>query len=365
LSVVCIKTSKIRTMSSKRQSSEGSSKRRAPAAKPAPVAPVQEEVVKAEVTEAQAPQVAVPAPKKRKAEASVDAKESSSTKESLAPKKAPSSKKETKEPAAKRVKKEGSAKAASAASAASAPAASSSVASSSVASTPAASSSVEAPKTSEDEDKKDANPCISRYLRLLLKSVYADSTVSKDAIEQVQKYVFQFGLHFLIAVKRHLESARKTTLMMPDMPICLQRTLSASSLYTEFSNAMTTALTHYYASYSNGEVSGDASSAAPAAPGEVEENRKKMWAARAGLSIPPTRTKEFAKLYLSKFRFSQNSITGLTALLESLALRLFKLSFEKAQENGRKRISQIDVQNAASSDSDLQWLLVQPSVPIV
>ena len=350
-------------MSSKRQSSEGSSKRRAPAAKPASVP---EEVVKVEATsvEAPAPQVAdpaVPAPKKRKAEASVDAKESSSTKEA-APKKAKSSKKEikepkeSKEPAPKRSKKEGSAKAAS----------STATAPSDTAASAATAAAVEAPKATQDGDKKDGNPCISRYLRLLLKSVYADSTVSKDAIEEVQKYVFQFGLHFLIAVKRHLESARKTTLMMPDMPICLQRTLSASSLYTEFSNAMTTALTHYYASYSNGEVPADAASAAAsAAPGEVEENRKKMWAARAGLSIPPTRTKEFAKLYLSKFRFSQNSITGLTALLESLALRLFKLSFEKAQEDGRKRISQKDVQNAASSDSDLQWLLVQPSVPIV
>jgi histone H3/H4 len=209
----------------------------------------------------------------------------------------------------------------------------------------------------------DPNPCIARYLRQLLKNLYADSTISKDAIEQVQRFVYRFGLHFLVAVKRHLESAKKNTLMMPDMPICLQRALSASTLYQEFSNAMGTALTQYYASFQNGEQPTDAPVATDGAA--VEENRKKMWAARAGLSIPPTRTKEFAKTYLTKFRFSQNSITGLTALMESLAQRIFKLSFEKAQGANRKRISHLDVQCAVSSDNELQWLLVEPLLPIV
>jgi histone H3/H4 len=201
----------------------------------------------------------------------------------------------------------------------------------------------------------------------LLKSHYADSTISKDAIHQVQKFVYQFGLHFLVAVKRHLESAKKNTLMMQDMPTCLQRSLSRSSLYQDFSNAMSAALTLYYASYHNGEqpAAEAVDAAAVASVASVEEKRKQMWAARAGLSIPPTRTKEFAKKYLPKFRFSQNSITGLTALFESLAHRIFKLSYEKAQEVNRKRISQLDVQTAVKSDNELSWLLIEPIVPIV
>jgi histone H3/H4 len=214
----------------------------------------------------------------------------------------------------------------------------------------------------EEDCVQDGNPCIGRYLRALLKRQYGDSTISKDAIYQVQRYVYQFGLHFLVAVKRHLESAKKNTLMMHDMPTCLQRSLSRSSLYQEFANAMSAALTLYYASYQNGEPS---STAAPTTDAAAEEKRKQMWAARAGLSIPPTRTKDFAKQYLEKFRFSQNSITGLTALFEVLAQRIFKLSYEKAQEASRKRISQSDVQVALKEDGELSWLLVEPVVPLI
>lgn len=220
-------------------------------------------------------------------------------------------------------------------------------------------------KAKEEEDcVEDGNPCIGRYLRALLKREYADSTISKDAIYQVQRYVYQFGLHFLVAVKRHLESAKKNTLMMHDMPTCLQRSLSRSSLYQDFSNAMSAALTLYYASYQNAEQASGAL-ADTAADASIEEKRKQMWAARAGLSIPPTRTKEFAKKYLAKFRFSQNSITGLTALFEVLAQRIFKLSYEKAQEVSRKRISQLDVQTALKGDNELSWLLIEPVVPLV
>jgi histone H3/H4 len=162
-----------------------------------------------------------------------------------------------------------------------------------------------------------------------------------------------------VTAKRHLESARKNTLMMPDMPICLQRVLSASDLYADFSVAMGSALTRYYASYP--EENKDAASIVSA----VDEKRKQMWAARAGLSIPPTRIKEFAKLYLSNFRFSQNSITGLTALLERLATLVFQLSYEKAQELNRKRISNSDIQAALAGYSNLKWLLVAPVLPIV
>lgn len=223
-----------------------------------------------------------------------------------------------------------------------------------------------ADEAKEEEDcVEDGNPCIGRYLRALLKREFADSTISKDAIHQVQRYVYQFGLHFLVAVKRHLESAKKNTLMMHDMPTCLQRSLSRSSLYQDFSNAMTAALTLYYASYQNAEQSSSVPAADTAADASIEEKRKQMWAARAGLSIPPTRTKEFAKKYLAKFRFSQNSITGLTALFEVLAQRIFKLSYEKAQEVSRKRISQLDVQTALKGDNELSWLLIEPVVPLV
>ena len=211
-------------------------------------------------------------------------------------------------------------------------------------------------------EASDGNPSVGRYLRALLKVKYAESTISKEAIQEVQRLVYQFGLHFLVTVKRHLESARKNTLMMFDMPICLQRVLSASDLYADFSGAMSSALTRYYASYPQDK--GDAKDNAEVAEG-VNEKRKQMWAARAGLSIPPTRIKEFAKLYLSNFRFSQNSITGLTALLERLATLVFQLSFEKAQELNRKRISHADVQAAVSGHANLQWLLIAPVLPIV
>lgn len=214
----------------------------------------------------------------------------------------------------------------------------------------------------EEDGVEDGNPCIGRYLRALLKVQYGDFTISKDAITQVQKYVYQFGLHFLIAVKRHLESAKKNTLMMQDMPMCLQRSLSRSSLYTEFSTAMTKALTLYYASY---QGQGQGAAAGDSVVAAVDEKRKQMWAARAGLSIPPTRTKEFAKTYLPNFRFSQNSITGLTALFECLALRIFTISYDKAQESSRKRISQLNVQTAVRSDSELSWLLIEPELPLV
>lgn len=211
-------------------------------------------------------------------------------------------------------------------------------------------------------EASDGNPSVGRYLRALLKVKYAESTISKEAIQEVQRLVYQFGLHFLVTVKRHLESARKNTLMMFDMPICLQRVLSASDLYADFSAAMSSALTRYYASYPQDK--GDAKDVSEGAEAATEK-RKQMWAARAGLSIPPTRIKEFAKLYLSNFRFSQNSITGLTALLERLATLVFQLSFEKAQELNRKRISHADVQAAVSGHANLQWLLIAPVLPIV
>ena len=211
-------------------------------------------------------------------------------------------------------------------------------------------------------EASDGNPSVGRYLRALLKVKYAESTISKEAIQEVQRLVYQFGLHFLVTVKRHLESARKNTLMMFDMPICLQRVLSASDLYADFSAAMSSALTRYYASYPQDK--GDAKDVAEGTEAATEK-RKQMWAARAGLSIPPTRIKEFAKLYLSNFRFSQNSITGLTALLERLATLVFQLSFEKAQELNRKRISHADVQAAVSGHANLQWLLISPVLPIV
>lgn len=220
------------------------------------------------------------------------------------------------------------------------------------------------------EETSGVNPSVGRYLRSLLKTKYPESTISKEAIQEVQRLVYQFGLHFLVTVKRHLESARKNTLMIFDMPICLQRVLSSSSLYSEFSASMTAALKRFEASY---EATGaDASSEAKDSVkdskdgnGAADEKRKQMWAARAGLSIPPTRIKEFAKQYLSNFRFSQNSITGLTALLEHLATLVFQLAFEKAQELNRKRISQADVQSAVSGYTNLQWLQLTPVVPIV
>ena len=213
------------------------------------------------------------------------------------------------------------------------------------------------PAAESTEGSGSTNPSVGRYLRALLKVKYPESTISKEAIQEVQRLVYQFGLHFLVTVKRHLESARKNTLMIFDMPICLQRVLSGSTLYSDFSAAMTAALTRYEASYEATE-SKDAKDTA-------DEKRKQMWAARAGLSIPPTRIKEFAKQYLSNFRFSQNSITGLTALLENLAILVFQLSFEKAQELNRKRISQVDVQSAIAGYSNLQWLQLTPVVPIV
>ena len=212
------------------------------------------------------------------------------------------------------------------------------------------------------EEATDANPSVGRYLRALLKVKYPESTISKEAIQEVQRLVYQFGLHFLVTVKRHLESARKNTLMLPDMPICLQRVLSASDLYSDFSEAMLEALNRYDASYpKDGSDAKDVAAVVEA----VDEKRKQMWAARAGLSIPPTRIKEFAKQYLSDFRFSQSSITGLTALLERLAILVFQLSFEKAQELSRKRISQADVQAAVSGTNNLRWLLISPVLPIV
>jgi histone H3/H4 len=227
------------------------------------------------------------------------------------------------------------------------------VASESVAGTPAA-------EAEPVEAFSDGNPNVSRYLRSLLKAKYPDSTISKEAIQEVQRLVYQFGLHFLVTVKRHLESAKKNTLMPPDMPICLQRVLSGSNLYNEFFSAMRASLTRYCDSYPD-NTSKDVESVVSA----VDEKRKQMWAARAGLSIPPTRIKEFAKQYLSTFRFSQHSITGLTALLERLAILVFQLSFEKAQELSRKRISQADVQSAVKSYPDLQWLSIAPQLPIV
>ena len=210
--------------------------------------------------------------------------------------------------------------------------------------------------------ESNGNPNVMRYLRSLLKSSYPEYTISKEAILEVQRLVYQFGLHFLVTVKHHLESARKNTLMMFDMPICLQRVLSASDLYTDFSEAMVAALNRYDASYP--KDTGAAKDVAEVVAA-VDEKRKQMWAARAGLSIPPTRIKEFAKLYLNKFRFSQNSITGLTALLERLAILVFQISYEKAQELSRKRISQADVQAAVKGCNNLQWLTVTPVLPIV
>ena len=231
------------------------------------------------------------------------------------------------------------------------------------ASAPAAAVAPSEPLDGAVEETSGGNPSVGRYLRSLLKAKYPESTISKEAIQEVQRLVYQFGLHFLVTVKRHLESARKNTLMIFDMPICLQRVLSSSSLYSEFSASMTAALKRFESSY---EATGaDASSEAKDENGAATEKRKQMWAARAGLSIPPTRVKEFAKQYLSNFRFSQNSITGLTALLEHLATLVFQLSFEKAQELNRKRISQADVQAAVSGYTNLQWLQLTPVVPIV
>lgn len=207
----------------------------------------------------------------------------------------------------------------------------------------------------------DGNPNVSRYLRTLLKLKYPESTISREAIHEVQRLVYQFGLHFLITAKRHLESAKKNTLMPPDVPICLQRVLNGSPLYNEFFEAAVIAIKRYCDSYQDSISSKDVKEVVAA----VDEKRKQMWASRAGLSIPPTRIKEFAKQYLSSFRFSQLSITGLTALLERLAALLFQLSYDKAQELNRKRISQADVQSAVKGYAGLQWLVLAPQLPIV
>jgi len=111
-------------------------------------------------------------------------------------------------------------------------------------------------------------------------------------------------------------------------------------------------LTLYYDSWKE-EKEGASSSS-------EEVKKKKMWAERAGLYIPPTRTKEFAKKLLSNYRFSQNSITGLTALFESLASRLFAESFASADKSNRKRISRADVEAAVKNSSQLSWLLIEP-----
>jgi histone H3/H4 len=225
--------------------------------------------------------------------------------------------------------------------------------------------SAEPEEDNKDNTSSDGNPSINRYLRTLLKLKYPDSTISKEAIQEVQHLVYDFGLLFLVTVKRHLESAKKNTLMMPDMPICLQRVLSASGLYAEFAADMEAALTRYYASYPEEDKA--AAKDVASVVTSVDEKRKKMWAARAGLSIPPTRIKEFSKQYLPNYRFSQNSITGLTALMERLATLVFRLSFEKAQELNRKRISQADVRLAVAGYNELVWLITAPLpvLPIV
>ena len=205
----------------------------------------------------------------------------------------------------------------------------------------------------------DTNPCISRYLRLLMKERYGDSTISKDAIQEVQRLVYRFGFHFLVAVHHHLQSARKNTLMPQDMPICLQRSLASSGLYNEFAEAVSAACNKYDASVSSKKQEGEGSAEASTVSA-VDEKRKQMWAARAGLSIPPTRVKDFVKTYLPQYRFSQSSITGLTALFEVLSQRIFKLSYEKAGEASRKRISQSDVNTSVRGDSQLTWLMIEP-----
>ena len=177
--------------------------------------------------------------------------------------------------------------------------------------------------------------------------------------------MLNFGNVFMNVTQFHLESARKTTLQLKDMDICVRRTFELLAARSRVLGSV---------NGSNGSVDGftcildtlvnSCLVAGSKAVLSVKENKAKKkskknisQAESAGITLPPVRIRRFAKEKKSNYRFSEEAIVFLSAVMELVVSRILELSKEVTSLKKRKRISSEYILSAVKKHEVLNVLV--------
>ena len=193
-----------------------------------------------------------------------------------------------------------------------------------------------------------APPQFTRYLRTILSKLYEKNfSISGRGLLTTEFLMLNFGNVFMNVTQFHLESARKTTLQLKDMDICVRRTFELLAARSRVLGSV------------NGSVNGSVDGltcildtlvnscllAGSKAVLNVKENKAKKKSTKnisqaesAGITLPPVRIRRFAKEKKSNYRFSEEAIVFLSAVMESVVSRILELSKEVTSLKKRKRI---------------------------
>ena len=167
------------------------------------------------------------------------------------------------------------------------------------------------------------NLSMVRYLQQLFEAAHTGRKVSKPVFCLVEHDINQTIKALLLTIKNHLESAKRRTLKLADVDICLRRHPELKRM-PDLEESIAAAVASY-----------EATKAAPASKEEQEGGEKKkvlLWAKRAGLCIPPSRVRRQTQRFLDGYQLSPVSITALSAVYERAATYIFAAAIERTPE---------------------------------
>ena len=165
------------------------------------------------------------------------------------------------------------------------------------------------------------NLSMVRYLQQLFETAHTGRKVSKPVFCLVENDINQTIKALLLTIKNHLESAKRRTLKITDVYICLRRHPELKRM-PDLEERIGAAVASY-----------EATKTVPAVKEEGGEKKKVLlWAKRAGLCIPPSRVRRQTQRFLDGYQLSPVSITALSAVYECAAMYIFAAAIERTPE---------------------------------
>jgi len=205
-----------------------------------------------------------------------------------------------------------------------------------------------------------SKPPLTRFLRMILSGLYGKgASITCKGLYTVESLVYECVLRFLRTTKRHLESARKTTLQLKDMDTCVIRTfesLAAESRVPD-ANLFVEELVNYSLTCGSEAVKQFQNRKKELTQESQKKSQKQSQVDRAGIVLPPVRIRRFVKQQMPNYRFSEDAIVFLSAVMEYVAARVLQMAHEITLSRKRKRITPDHLISAVSKDKVLNTLL--------
>ena len=202
-----------------------------------------------------------------------------------------------------------------------------------------ASADADAPaNASSDASSKVSNPkrtlSMVRYLHLLFESLNSGRKVSKSAYCLVEHDINQVLKQLLVTVHNHLESAKRRTLKLSDVYVCMARHTDLKRM-TDMQEHIEKATSEYKNSKEEVKQANEERKQAKLRGESVSKAARReavLWTKRAGLCIPPSRVRRQTQKLLPGYQLSPESITALSAIYERVAVFIFTNALETCEE---------------------------------